>query len=121
MGGEVVPRNLVLPLRPVVRSSRPQSMAVDDVQDRRQLVRAFVTVAAAAAVVGVFNVAVRLRVAELGYQLEATHRAIERLELEKRQLQAEAARAEDVQRLQRLAALRLGLIPAGPSQRVVVP
>ncbi|MCX8073171.1 MAG: hypothetical protein N3C12_12075 [Candidatus Binatia bacterium] len=96
-------------------------MALSDVKERRFLARVWLGFSFLAAAVGVFNVVVRLRVADLGYRIEATHRAIERLELERRELQVRAARAEDARRLEQLAKSRLGLGPASASQRMVVP
>lgn len=121
MAEHVVLRNRVLPLREPVRSSRPKTMALRDLAERRVLLRMVVTLAVAAAVVGGANVALRLRVAELGYQLAATQEAIERLELEHRELRARVALSDDPERLLHLARVRLGLFPPAQSQKVVLP
>jgi cell division protein FtsL len=104
----------------LVRSSRPRTMALADLHERRLLVRLGLVAVVLACVLAIANVAIRLRVFDLAYRIEVTRQALLQAELESRELQAQTARLEDPARLEELAQ-RFGLRRPSASEKVVLP
>ncbi len=96
-------------------------MALANVQERQLVLRALVVTVIVSAVIAAANVSVRLRVAELAYRLAATEEAIQRLQLERRELLAQVALVDEPQRLLHLAQMRLQLLPPAANRRIVLP
>ncbi|GIW45510.1 MAG: hypothetical protein KatS3mg077_2792 [Candidatus Binatia bacterium] len=121
MVSKAIAQRRVLLTHKLLRSSRPRAMALSDAREKRLLVQLIIVWATLFAVVCAAHTAIRLRVLDLAYRIEATHGAIARLELQSRELRARAVRLEDPQRLEALAKERLGLSRPSPGQRLVLP
>lgn len=121
MVGKAIGHRRLFPTHRPLRLSRPHTMALSDAREKRLLVRLVLGWVALFALVCTAHVAIRLRVLDVAYRLEATHGAIARLELESRELRARAVRVEDPERLETLAKQRLGLSRPSPGQRLVLP
>jgi cell division protein FtsB len=100
---------------------RPRNVARKRSAEVRALNRWLVGFIAGCALIGLAYVWVRLQVVVVGYRLSATRDAIEALEQEGQELDAEAAALIAPERLEAAARTRLGMVPSQVGQETVLP
>ncbi|MBI3784210.1 MAG: cell division protein FtsL [Deltaproteobacteria bacterium] len=96
-------------------------MASADLSERRAFFSWATTLVILAVLIALGHVWLRLRVSEMGYELEATHQAIDRLRQEANELTAQAAALSSPARLELLANSRLALGRPQKGQEAVLP
>ncbi|HVM98355.1 MAG TPA: cell division protein FtsL [Candidatus Acidoferrales bacterium] len=100
---------------------RRSKMASADLLERRAFSSWATTLVVLAVVIALAHVWLRLQVSETGYELEATHQAIDRLRQEANDLTAQVAALNSPARLESLAQSRLGLSRPQKGQEAVLP
>jgi cell division protein FtsB len=100
---------------------RPRNVARKRSAEARALNRWLVGLTVGCVLIGLAYVWVRLQVAVVGYRLSATRDAIEALEQEGQELNAEAAALIAPERLEAAARTRLGMVRSQVGQEAVLP
>jgi cell division protein FtsB len=100
---------------------RPANMASANAPERRALGRWTAVLVTVGVLIALGHVWLRLKVAETGYQLEATRQAVDRLRQESNELTAQAAMLDTPARLEVVAQARLGLTRPQKRQEAMLP
>ncbi len=100
---------------------RPVNIAAASNAERRALVGWVALFVVLGVGIALAHVWLRLKVTDLGYALSATHQVIQKLESERHELTAEAARLGAPDRLEETARVRLGMGRPVRGQEAVLP
>jgi cell division protein FtsL len=100
---------------------RPANIAASTNAEVRSLFTWLAIFVAFGVAIALAHVWLRLKVTDLGYALPATHQVIQKLENEGQELTAEVAHLEAPDRIEEVARVRLGMMPAQRSQEAVLP